>query len=63
VLNDFIRHFEPLFYDETSLRSQHERVRRSVSSSSSSSSATSGKMLQADADRHVLRLQFTAHNR
>ncbi|XP_067137690.1 disintegrin and metalloproteinase domain-containing protein 10-like [Centruroides vittatus] len=30
VLNDFIRHFEPLYYDHHSLRDQRHRIRRSA---------------------------------
>ena len=30
ILNDFIRHFEPIYYDAADLQQQHLRVRRAA---------------------------------
>ncbi|XP_071444050.1 disintegrin and metalloproteinase domain-containing protein 10 [Hetaerina americana] len=56
VLNDFVRHFEPAFYDRKELSTQHKRLKRDATTSSSSASSSS------PAPPH-LKIHFTAHNR
>ncbi|OQR70707.1 disintegrin and metalloproteinase domain-containing protein 10-like, partial [Tropilaelaps mercedesae] len=50
-LNRFIRHFEPVVYDDRELQARHERVRRSMDDPSSSSQTP------------AVHLRFRSHNR
>lgn len=50
-LNHFVRHYEPVVYDDKDLHARHERVRRSADDPSNTNKPS------------VLHLRFRSHNR